>query len=301
VAFRDEEGWRFGRGFFGSRAATGRLPPDAYDLADRDGVTVRHALEQLGYGAPDTAGPLVDLPAGFLELHIEQGPVLARRGAAVGIVASIVGMVELAVVFEGRAGHAGTTPMADRRDAALCAAAFQLEVADAARRVEGAVATVGAISVEPGASNVIPGVARLVVDARAPDDERVADLEQRIRRAAERCAQAHGCTTLVGEGARTGAVRTDAAIRATARAAAEGAPELASGAGHDAQILGVAGVPVGMVFARSLAGGVSHSPLEHTSADDVAVAIAMLQRTLAGLAAGPGGAAPLEATLRRHT
>ncbi|MDX6592562.1 MAG: allantoate deiminase [Gaiellales bacterium] len=287
VAFRDEEGWRFGRGFFGSRAATGQLPPDAYDLADREGVTVRDALEQLGYGASDPASAPVDLPAVFLELHIEQGPVLAGRSAPVGIVESIVGLVELDVVFEGKAGHAGTTPMADRRDAALCAAAFQLEIADAARAIENAVATVGVISVEPGASNVIPRVARLVVDARAPDDDRVADLERRIRDAAERCAEAYGCTAEMGEGARTHAVLTDPAVKATATTAANGAPALPSGAGHDAQILGMAGVPVGMVFARSLAGGVSHSPLEDTSAEDVGIAIGVLQRALAELASAP--------------
>jgi hydantoinase/carbamoylase family amidase len=287
VAFRDEEGWRFGRGFFGSRAATGQLPGDAYDLADRDGVTVRIALENLGYGAADPGTALVDLPAAFLELHIEQGPVLTGRSAAVGVVESIVGLVELDVVFEGRAGHAGTTPMPDRRDAALCAAAFQLEIAEAARAIENAVATVGVLSVEPGASNVIPRVARLVVDARAPDDQRVAELEQRIREAAERCAQAYGCTASVGEAARTHAVRTDLAVKAAITAASNGAPELPSGAGHDAQILGMAGVAVGMVFARSLAGGVSHSPLEETSDEDVGVAVGVLRRALAALASAP--------------
>jgi allantoate deiminase len=286
VAFRDEEGWRFGRGFFGSRAATGQLPADAYDLTDRDGVTVRDALAELGYPADDPGGALADLPAAFLELHIEQGPVLARLGAPAGVVESIVGLVELDVVFEGEAGHAGTTPMEGRRDAGLCAAAFQLAAAEAARAIPGAVATVGRIILEPGASNVIPRVARLVVDGRAPDDERVADLERRIRDAADRCAGEHGCTAAVGEGARTAAVRTDLGLRERLHAAAGGAPDQPSGAGHDAQILGMAGVPVAMLFARSLAGGISHSPLEETSPEDVGTAVGVLHRALASLASG---------------
>jgi len=122
------------------------------------------------------------------------------------------------------------------------------------------------ISVEPGASNVIPQVARLVVDARAPDDDRVADLERRIRDTAERCAGTYGCTVAVGEAARTGAVRTDPLVRGAAKVASNGAPELPSGAGHDAQAL-AAVARSGMLFVPSQ-GGVSHSPREHTAWED---------------------------------
>jgi len=286
VAFRDEEGWRFGGGFFGSRAATGRLPVGAYEQRDRDGITVGRALEELGYRGTPPDGPLAELPGAFLELHIEQGPVLADRSSPVGVVESIVGMAELGVVFEGRAGHAGTTPMRGRRDAGLAAAAFQVAAAAEATAIPDAVATVGRIFLEPGATNVIPRVARLVVDARAPDDERVAELERRLRDAAERCAAEHGCTATVSESARVASVGTDPRVREVLADASGGAPALHSGAGHDAQILAAAGVPVGMLFARSLAGGISHSPREETSPTDVEAAVCVLERALSALA-GP--------------
>jgi allantoate deiminase len=286
VAFRDEEGWRFGRGFFGSRAVTGALDTRALDAADRAGVTVRDALAALGFTPDAAAGPLVAAPAAFVELHVEQGPVLARLGRPVGVVDAIAGMVELAVRFEGEAGHAGTTPMAGRRDAALAAARFQLAVAEAAAAVPGGVATVGTLALEPGASNVIPGAADLVVDARAPDDAALAGLEAVIAAAADRAAAAAGCSARVVAAARSPAVACSPAVTAALRAAAPDAPALASGAGHDAQLLAAAGVPAGMLFVRSLAGGVSHSPREETAATDVERAIAVLERALAALAGG---------------
>jgi allantoate deiminase len=286
VAFRDEEGWRFGRGFLGSRAVTGTLAADALDAADSEGVTVRAALAALGFASDPAAGPLVPPPAAFVELHVEQGPVLARLGQPVGIVDAIAGMVELVVRFEGEAGHAGTTPMAGRRDAALAAARFQLAVAEAAAAVPGGVATIGTITLEPGASNVIAGAADLVVDARAPDDAALAALEAAIAAAADRASAAAGCTARLAAAARSPAVACDPAVAAALRAAAPGAPTLASGAGHDAQVLAAAGVPAGMLFVRSLAGGASHSPREHTAPADVERAIAVLERALRALAGG---------------
>jgi len=235
VAFRDEE-----RGCFGSlaAAAAGRLP------------------------------------GRYLELHVEQGPVLEGLAAPLGVVTAIVGSTRRDVVFDGSAGHAGTTPMDARNDALVAAAEYVLRVRDAARAIDGAVATVGRLAVEPGAANVIPGRVTLTVDARAPDAERLTrllealDLEPAIDLAP---------------------VDLDASIRAVLREEVErlGLPpvELPSGAGHDAGVLAAAGVETGMLFVRSLNGGVSHSPDELTSEDDIALAVDVLTATLRRLAA----------------
>ena len=168
------------------------------------------------------------LPGAFLELHIEQGPVLERAGEPLGIVTAIVGQARGEVVFEGRADHAGTTPMDARDDALVEAAEFVLRVRDAAR--DGAVATVGRLDVEPGAVNVVPGRVTVSVDASAPT---TAELDRLI---AEIGFARPSATEPVA--------MSDPPLAAL-RAAAPGAPELVSGAGHDAAILAAAGVPAG--------------------------------------------------------
>jgi allantoate deiminase len=283
VGFRDEEGSRFGQGFFGSRAVTGTLEPGTLARRDAAGVSVGAALSELGFELEERPGWLVPPPAAYVELHIEQGAVLAAQDASLGVVESIVGLVELEVRFEGREGHAGTTPMDARRDAGLCAAAFQLAAAACAREIQDAVATVGWIVLEPGSGNVVPRLARLVVDARAPDRERLVRLEAAIREAANRTAAAHRCDVTLARSALTEPVAMAPIVVDALRAAATAAPVLPSGAGHDAQVLGAAGVPVGMLFARSLAGGISHSPLEATADDDVEAAVQALTRALPSL------------------
>jgi allantoate deiminase len=285
VAFRDEEGWRFGHGFFGSRAATGRLVPGTLETVDAEGVTVRAALEALGLDLEEDAGPLGSFPECFVEVHIEQGPTLADCGAPLGVVASIASIVEIEVRFDGAEGHAGTTPMRLRRDAGAAAAWFHVAITEATDEIEGAVATIGRITLEPGASNVIPGRSRVIVDARAPDDERRDRLAEVIARAAESAAARHDCRTTVTVIARTPGTVMDARVREAIQRAAPDAPALPSGAGHDAQILAAAGIPVGMLFVRSLAGGISHSPREDTSRADVEAAVDALRRALVTLAA----------------
>jgi hydantoinase/carbamoylase family amidase len=214
------------------------------------------------------------VPGRYVELHIEQGPVLERAGAALGVVTGIAGYTRREVSFEGAAGHAGTTPMAARDDALARAAEFVLQARDAAVSIEGTVATVGSLDVEPGAPNVIPGRVRLTVDARAPDAERL-----------ERLLVALG----LDPEPRTAPVPMDAGIRAMLREEIERlglpAPELASGAGHDAGVLAAAGVETGMLFVRSLNAGASHSPEELTSEPDIAVALEVLTATLGRLVA----------------
>jgi acetylornithine deacetylase/succinyl-diaminopimelate desuccinylase-like protein len=225
VAFRDEE-----RGCAGSRARV-------------------------------AAGPL---PRAYLELHIEQGPVLARAGAPLGLVTAITGQARGEVVFEGAAGHAGTTPMDSRRDALVEAARFVLHVREAAR--DDAVATVGRVEVEPGAVNVIPARVRVSVDARSPDPARLDELVREI---------GFEPTYRTPPVAMSGAPFE--ALRATLE---DPVVELPSGAGHDAGILAAAGVPAAMLFVRSLNGGVSHSPDELSSPEDVELAVQVLTAAL---------------------
>jgi allantoate deiminase len=214
------------------------------------------------------------LPAADLELHIEQGPRLERAGAPLAVVTGIVGYSRQTVTIQGRAGHAGTTPMDDRDDA-LCAAAERiLAIREAARGIPETVATVGTLSVDPGGVNVIPGSVSFTVDVRAPDRDRL-----------DRLLAALGLETGVG----VDPAAMDETVIAAARdsIAALGLPvvELPSGAGHDAGILATAGVPSGMLFVRSLNGGISHNPAELSSPEDIALALDALTGALRGLAA----------------
>ena len=213
------------------------------------------------------------LPGRFVEVHVEQGPVLERAGAPLGVVTGIVGYTRRAVVFEGAAGHAGTTPMAARDDALSKAAEFILRVRDSTAGIEGAVATVGSLEVEPGAANVIPGRVQLSVDARAPDVQRL----DRLLEALGLDPEPRNPPAVMDESVRT-------VLREEIERLGLHALELPSGAGHDAGVLASAGVESGMLFVRSLNGGASHSPDELTSEEDVALAIEVLAAALRRLA-----------------
>jgi allantoate deiminase len=208
-------------------------------------------------------------PLAFLELHIEQGPVLAGADAPLGVVTGIVGYARGELVLEGSPGHAGTTPMTGRDDALVAAAESVLRIRDAARGLDGAVATVGRLEVEPGGSNVIPGRVRLSVDARAADP---ATLERLISAIDFEPAQRTEPAAMAEEVQR--------ALRVELEAHGLPVVELPSGAGHDAGILAAAGVASGMLFVRSLNGGVSHSPDELSSPEDIGLAVDVLAATL---------------------
>jgi acetylornithine deacetylase/succinyl-diaminopimelate desuccinylase-like protein len=233
-------------------------------LPDADLGVVVFRQEETG---PVGSRRLSELPAAFLEVHIEQGPVLANLGAPLGIVSAIVGQARGDVVFEGRADHAGTTPMDARDDALLKAAAFIQHVAASAQG--GAVATVGIVDVLPNAINVVPSRVTVSVDARAAD---LAQFDALIREIG--FEPTHRLDPVAMSGAPLAALRE----------VLPGAPELVSGAGHDAMVLAAAGVPTAMLFVRSLNGGVSHSPDELSGADDIELAVEALTRTLDRLA-----------------
>ncbi|HYW28339.1 MAG TPA: hydantoinase/carbamoylase family amidase, partial [Gaiellales bacterium] len=289
VAFRLEEGPRFGRGVFGSRALVGRLEPDEADLRDADGTTLGEAFAALGLGRLPS-GPLArPLPAAFVEAHIEQGPVLANRGVPLGVVTSIAGMAGFEVEFCGVRGHAGTVPMDQRSDAVAAAAWFVTSLHSTAGSVPGGVATVGRVEARPGATNTIPERALLFADVRAPDEACLQALVTGVRAAADRAAEKARCTVVVSErwSYPPQPMHPDVmqAVREGIRSAGVHPGDLPSGAGHDAGILAAAGIPAGMLFVRSDAGGVSHSPDEHTGADAVGACLVALERTLRVLAA----------------
>jgi allantoate deiminase len=228
--------------------------------------------EERGFGgslARVARGPLPEL---YLEAHIEQGPRLLDTGAPLGVVSAIVGVARGEVVLDGAAGHAGTTPMEGRRDALCAAAELVLHVRNSARAIPESVATVGRLDVAPGAANVIPERATVSIDARAPDRARLDELVEAIGFE----------PSLLAEPA-----PMDAGIQAVLRAELERrglpAPTLVSGAGHDAGVLAAAGVRCGMLFVRSGAGGISHSPDEWTEPEDVALCVDVLEAALRSL------------------
>lgn len=278
AAFADEEGLRFGTPFFGSMALAGRFLPALLELRDADGVSAAEAIAAFGGDPGAIAGAARD-PAGllaYLEVHIEQGPLLEARGLPLGVVSAIAGASRLTLSIAGAAGHAGTVPMELRRDA-LCAAAEVVLAAEAvARATPGLVATVGQIAALPGAGNVIPGAATLSLDVRHQDDRVRLGALAELRARAEAIAAARGVALTWTEDMSRPAVPMAPALRerlARAIAAAGHTPlELPSGAGHDAAVLAEV-VDAAMLFVRC-AGGVSHNPAEAVAAADVAAAIA---------------------------
>ena len=281
LAFADEEGVRFGTTYLGSRAVAGTF--DANDLSRQDaaGVTMADAIRSFG-GDPeriaddrrDAAGLL-----GYVEVHIEQGPVLEDLGRAAGVVRAIAGQDRMVVTFTGEAGHAGTVPMDRRRDALVVAAMFVIAVEQEARGHEGLVATVGRLEVRPGGTNVIPGQVDLSLDVRHADDAvRLASV-QRIVAGAQLLAEGRGLTAEVRPVAESAAVNcSPRLIELLSKAAGGDAPALVSGAGHDAVPMSSL-TDIGMLFVRCK-GGVSHNPAESVTVEDVQVAIDVLVRFL---------------------
>jgi allantoate deiminase len=287
LAFGDEEGVRFPKTLLGSSAIAGTIEPEMLDLTDADGVSIRDALTSFGgdpqglSGAGYSNGDLI----GYLEVHIEQGPVLDNAGEALGVVTAIASQGRYRLLIKGEAGHAGTVPMALRRDA-LAAAAEVIAIAEAiGRRGEKSslVCTVGEISVRPGASNVIPGEASFSLDIRGASDEARKDAVDTIRGAIRQVGARRGVVigmeTMMEKPVVPMAPGLRKAIAAGITSVIGHRPrELMSGAGHDGQAMAHL-TDVGMIFVRCRA-GISHSPLEFVSVEDQGLAIEALIRTV---------------------
>jgi N-carbamoyl-L-amino-acid hydrolase len=271
IDFTDEEGTLIGT--LGSWALAGQLSPDVL-AAPRGGRELLVAeLQRMGLTEDGLLAARRDPAtlAGYLELHIEQGPVLERAGIDIGIVTGIIGSSSFQLVFEGDARHAGTTPMDARRDAALGASAFVLGVRETVTcDFPGCVATVGDLATEPGSFNVVPGRARLRMECRSLDAEELDALERALTERAHEEAEAFGLEVTVERVGRWEPAPTDERMRAALTNAASAlgltTMELPSGAGHDAQAL-AAITPSGMVFVPSVR-GISHDPTEHTDWED---------------------------------
>jgi len=277
VGFAEEEGVRFKSTFLGSNAVTGRFDLSLLEQADADGVTMRDALLAAGHDVSRIPAIARD-PAqllGFVEVHIEQGPVLLERDLALGVVTAIAGSSRYLVELTGLASHAGTTPMTMRKDAAAAAAEIVLLVERRCAQGEALVGTVGQLQVPGGSVNVIPGACRLSLDIRAADDAvRLAAVKDVLDGIAEICARRqveYALQQIVDAAAAPCSPRLmrqfgDAIVRA-------GLPrfDLLSGAGHDAMAM-AAITEVAMLFTRCGNGGISHNPLETMTADDADVA-----------------------------
>ena len=288
VGFADEEGLRYGTAFLGSSAVAGRFAPAWLKLRDAEGVTMRDALRAFG-GDPDAIASAARSPdelLGYCELHIEQGPVLERRGAPVGVVTGICGQTHAEVGFLGEAGHAGTVPMTARRDALAAAADWIVAGEALARRRPGLVATVGKLAVDPGARNVIPGEARATLDVRHGSDAVRRQAVGDLRAEAERIAAKREVELDWDARGETAAVPTSEELteRLGAAVAAAGQPveHLPSGAGHDGVAM-AAIAPIAMLFVRCER-GISHNPAENVDAADVEVALDVLERFVSDLA-----------------
>jgi hydantoinase/carbamoylase family amidase len=286
VAFADEEGTRFGTTYLGSTAYTGSFDVASLDLVDASGVTIRDAIRTVG-GDPDLAvtAPVPEL-AGYVEVHIEQGPVLEREGLPVGVVSAIAGQTRVGITLTGEAGHAGTLPMDARRDALAAASEVVLAVERLGRATAGLVATVGALSLAPNVGNVVPGETRMLLDVRHAHDRVRRRAADEIRGETERLAAVRGVDAEWTMRYDTPAVELDPGLRARLAEAVRDqrlpVRELVSGAGHDAVVLSRI-CPSAMLFVRC-AGGISHDPRESVSEGDVAVALDVLERVVRSFA-----------------
>ena len=291
VAFADEEGLRYDTPYIGSRALAGAFNVADLDRTDATGVTMEDAMRAFG-GDPTqleddrwSGGDLL----GYMEVHIEQGPVLEARGLPVGAVSAIAGQSRYHLTFTGEAAHAGTTPMDHRKDALVGASIFVQAVEDYAASQKGLVATVGQLSVQPGAANVVPGEVTLSLDVRHADDaERLLASERLIELAGQIAKHRSIAVTTrpVSDNPTVACSTHSTALLAQAIQDLDHSPvRLASGAGHDAVVM--AGLTdVAMLFVRCK-GGVSHNPAESVTEADVAVSIAVVSRFLELLAAEP--------------
>jgi allantoate deiminase len=271
---------RFGVPFLGSRALADRFDPALLALKDAEGLTLEGAIRAYGLDPRQIPAAAIEGDTlGFVEIHIEQGPVLEAENLSVAAVTGIVGQSRLTIELAGQANHAGTTPMHLRRDALAGAAEWITAVEKLAQGTKGMVATVGKIEAAPNAGNVIPGTARMTLDVRHPHDAiRIGSLNTLIETAnalAARRGLAIQCTPQMDQPAVSMDERLTAYLAEAMEAAGLPARQMPSGAGHDAMVM-AARVPTAMLFLRS-PGGISHNPAESVRPEDVEAALNVMR------------------------
>jgi allantoate deiminase len=280
AGFADEEGVRFPATLLGSRALAGTFDERALSLRDRDGISMREAMQSFGLD-PEHIGAAARGRGeylAYLELHIEQGPVLEAEGLPVGVVTAISGATRLLVTLEGMAGHAGTVPMAMRRDALTGAAECIVAVERQCRDDIGLFGTVGMVRAEPGATNVIPGRCTFTIDMRCASDEHrrigVAAAVRNIERIARERGLAPQIDVVHEQRTTPCADWLQAQIAAAIGRQGHRPISLPSGAGHDGMAV-AAITDIGMIFIRCR-GGVSHHPDEHVTKEDAIIGARVL-------------------------
>jgi N-carbamoyl-L-amino-acid hydrolase len=286
AAFTDEEGARFHPDMAGSLVYVGGLAlEEAYATVGIDGKRLRDELERIGY-LGDAPLPLFR-PHAYVELHIEQGPVLDLEGITIGAVENLQGISWTEVRVRGQSNHAGTTPMRLRHDAGYCAAAIGVFVRTLARELGGnQVGTVGAITLHPNLTNVIAARARVTVDLRNTDEAVLQESERRLAQFLETLARDEGVAIETASLARFGPVVFDhdiaRLVARTAQRLGHSCRPMTSGAGHDAQMLARI-CPAAMIFVPSVK-GISHNPAEHTEPAHLAAGADVLLHTVLELA-----------------
>ncbi len=284
--FTDEEGCRFGTDMLGSAVATGRLSLEqATGLLDAEGNRMGEELQRIGFEGEHPVE--LDPPYAYLEVHIEQGPVLRAHGVDLGIVTGVQGISWQELTILGRSAHAGTTPMELRRDAGLAAARINLFLHELTARIPGARATMGAIRPEPGLVNIVPGRVVCTVDLRNPDEALLAQAEAELAAFLVQVETLDGVQIEARQTARTPPVAFDPAIQARIEAAAKGlqlsTERIISGAGHDAQELARL-CPTGMIFVPGEHEGISHNPRELSTMTQCGDGVQVLLRVVTELA-----------------
>lgn len=283
-AYADEEGVRFPTALLGPRALAGTFDPSVLEMCDAHGVTLEFALADFG-GKPDRLGALARHPGdilGYLEAHIEQGPVLEAADLAVGTVTSICGIERNVLTIHGKTGHAGTVPMQGRQDALVVASQIISELTARACAAGELRATFGTVDVLPGAVNQIPETVTLSLEIRSPRDAERQAFSDMAKACAAETATASGCRAAMKQTYVQAAQQCHQPfadkLQAAARAVDGSGMLLASGATHDASAM-AALCPMVMLFIRCR-DGVSHTPEEYASSDDMDVAIEVMARFL---------------------
>ena len=285
IAFTNEEGARFQPDILGSCVWTGDMTlEETYPIRDADGLAVGDELKRIGYLGSAEPGFLKG--AAYLELHIEQGPILDAEGGGIGAVTGVQAIWWSEIRIEGAANHAGTTPMKYRRNAGLAMAKITVFADDLTRAIPGTVANVGRVVLEPGNVNVVPAVATMTLDLRNPDDAKLAEVEKRVEAFLADLAKTSDLKIERKDLARFPSQPFNATMIARVEDAAKslGLPvrRMVSGAGHDAQIMALV-APTAMIFVPSVK-GISHNPAEHTAAEDLVAGANVLLTAALGLA-----------------
>lgn len=293
IAFGEEEGVRFPTKLLTSRAVAGLVESHEFDVCDAQGMSVRDALRHIG-GDADRFRECARQPgslAAYIELHIEQGPVLEAENRAIGLVTAINGYSRLQLDISGMAGHAGTVPMDVRHDALCAAAEMVLDIEAIARSTPRLVATVGQLQALPGAINVIPGDVRMTLDIRHANDDVRMEARKKILKSCHDRAKARGVDFTTQLFAEHPATAMDNGVLANLELAVmktgQNIRKMESGAGHDAMAMAKL-CPAAMIFLRCK-GGVSHNPLESILVEDADLAVRVLIEALRSYQQQNGG------------